>query len=289
MPTEAQWTIDELAQLVGEALGVDYAGQTNGRVREVPDRRTIRWYTTIGLLDRPAAMRGRTALYGRRHLLQLVAVKRLQADGRTIAEVQESLLGADDATLDGLAHLPDIPLTPPPITAPQPATPPTRLAQPESPSAQAAASRATQSAKPPTQSAQPRAAQPESPSAQVAAPSAQPAAPSNQPAASCAGQSAQPAAPSTQPAAPSARTAGSRGAQPARFWAARPAPPTPSASLVPGVRLADGVTLVLDGAPRSLDAADLAAIAAAATALLDVLHNRGLAGEPAAETEGGPA
>jgi hypothetical protein len=200
MPTEAQWTIDELAQLVGEALGADYAGQTNGRVREVPDRRTIRWYTTIGLLDRPAAMRGRTALYGRRHLLQLVAVKRLQADGRTIAEVQEALLGAADVTLDELAHLPELPVAPPSAA---------RLASPAAP--------------------------------------------------------------------------------PARFWAARPASPSPNAALIPGVRLANGVTLVLDGAPRPLDAADLTAIADAATALLDVLHERGLVTESAAPNEGGPA
>jgi hypothetical protein len=204
MPTEAQWTIDELAQLVGEALGADYAGQTNGRVREVPDRRTIRWYTTIGLLDRPAAMRGRTALYGRRHLLQLVAVKRLQADGRTIAEVQEALLGAADVTLDELAHLPELPVAPPSA-------------------------------------------------ARLASPAALPTAP------------------------------------PARFWAARPASPSPNAALIPGVRLANGVTLVLDGAPRPLDAADLTAIADAATALLDVLHERGLATDSAAPDEGGPA
>ena len=120
MTTDARWTIDELTQLVGEALAVDYSGQTNGRVRDVPDRRTIRWYTTIGLLDRPAAMRGRTALYGRRHLLQLVAVKRLQSDGRTIADVQQALLGADDATLDHLARVPDTNPSPEPNSSPEP-------------------------------------------------------------------------------------------------------------------------------------------------------------------------
>lgn len=190
MTTDAQWTIDELAQLVGEALAVDYTGQSNGRVREVPDRRTIRWYTTIGLLDRPAAMRGRTALYNRRHLMQLVAVKRLQADGRSIAQVQEALLGADDRTLADLARLPE------PVPRQQ------------------------------------------------------------------------------------------------RFWAARPARPKPprAAALVPGIRLAEGVTLVLDGTSRRPDQADLAAIADAATALLDVLHDRGLANSTdAAPTEGGPA
>ena len=65
----------ELGTLVARALSVDYPGQSNGQVRDVPDRRTIRYYTTLGLLDRPAEMRGRTALYGQRHLLQLVAVE----------------------------------------------------------------------------------------------------------------------------------------------------------------------------------------------------------------------
>ena len=63
------------------ALAVDYHGQPSGRVRAVPDRRAIRCTSTIGLIDRPVAHRGRTALYGPRHLLQLVAVKRLQARG----------------------------------------------------------------------------------------------------------------------------------------------------------------------------------------------------------------
>src|SRR5215470_6793752 len=104
--TELLWTLDELCAQVALALAVDYAGAGNGRVRDVPDRRTIRYYTTLGLVDRPAAMRGRTALYGRRHLLQLVAIKRLQAHGLSLAEVQERLLGLTDAALARLAKLP---------------------------------------------------------------------------------------------------------------------------------------------------------------------------------------
>src|SRR6185437_9874632 len=99
------WTIDELGARTAEALAVDYEGPPNGRVRDVPDRRTIRYYTTLGLLDRPAEFRGRTAYYGRRHLLQLVAIKRLQARGRSLAEVQQQLLGATDAELARLAGL----------------------------------------------------------------------------------------------------------------------------------------------------------------------------------------
>jgi len=100
------WTIDRLARLAAAALADASPTQPNGRIREVPDVRTIRWYTSIGLLDRPAAMRGRTALYGRSHLAQLVAIKRLQADGLTVAAVQERLLGADESAVEEIALLP---------------------------------------------------------------------------------------------------------------------------------------------------------------------------------------
>jgi DNA-binding transcriptional MerR regulator len=112
MPTDdaaqnGAWTIDELTARVAAALSAHSPGRLSGRVREVPNVRTIRWYTTIGLLDRPSEMRGRTALYGRRHLAQIVAIKRLQAEGRSLTEVQERLIGADDAALSRIAALDD--------------------------------------------------------------------------------------------------------------------------------------------------------------------------------------
>jgi hypothetical protein len=103
---EPLWTLDELSARVARALAVDYEGQASGRVRDVPDGRTIRYYTTLGLVDRPAASRGRTALYGARHLLQLVAIKRLQARNLSLAEVQARLVGLTDAALRKLAQLP---------------------------------------------------------------------------------------------------------------------------------------------------------------------------------------
>jgi DNA-binding transcriptional MerR regulator len=178
------WTLEQLSERVADALAEDYDGQPSGRVRELPTGRTIRWYTTIGLVDRPAELRGRTAYYTRRHLLQLVAVKRLQAAGASLATVQERLVGATDGTLEDLAKV----------------APPTT--------------------------------------------------------------------------------------RPARFWAAAPAPaanvdsvtephePLPVA--VHGVRLTDGVTVLLNAATRAPDTADLAAIQAAAAPLLDLLSHLGL-------------
>ncbi len=102
-----QWTIEQLAPLVEMALDVSgYDGQPSARVRSLPDLRTIRYYTTLGLLDPPAEMRGRKAFYARRHLVQLVAVKRLQARGLSLGQVQQALAGMDDGGLAELASLP---------------------------------------------------------------------------------------------------------------------------------------------------------------------------------------
>jgi DNA-binding transcriptional MerR regulator len=101
LQVSASWTIRELSRevevrLAGEDVPV------NGQVRAVPDERSIRYYTTLGLLDRPA-LRGRTALYGQRHLAQLIAIKRLQAEGKPLAEIQRILPTLDDAALSTLS------------------------------------------------------------------------------------------------------------------------------------------------------------------------------------------
>ena len=99
-----EWT---LAELVGRAArALTDVRAPNGRVTGLPDARMIRWYSTIGIVDKPSGFRGRTALYGHRHLLQLVAVKRLQAEGQPLAEIQARLTGATEATLRHIAALP---------------------------------------------------------------------------------------------------------------------------------------------------------------------------------------
>jgi DNA-binding transcriptional MerR regulator len=101
-----EWTIGELATAAATAVAAADVRAPSRRVTDLPDERTIRWYATIGLLDRPSGSRGRTALYGERHLLQLVAIKRRQAQGRTLAEIQAELVGASERTLRRIAALP---------------------------------------------------------------------------------------------------------------------------------------------------------------------------------------
>jgi DNA-binding transcriptional MerR regulator len=95
---EIEWTLSELVAAAVSSIATLPAPK-NGQVRAVPDERTVRYYGTLGLLDKPLAMRGRTALYGRRHLAQVVAIKRLQGVGRSLAEIQALWSTLDDATL----------------------------------------------------------------------------------------------------------------------------------------------------------------------------------------------
>jgi DNA-binding transcriptional MerR regulator len=92
------WTLPELVAEAKTRLEALPAPK-NGQVRAVPDERTIRYYAALSLLDRPAAMRGRTALYGRRHLAQVVAIKRMQTAGHSLAEIQKLWPTLDDTTL----------------------------------------------------------------------------------------------------------------------------------------------------------------------------------------------
>jgi hypothetical protein len=238
---EPRWTLDELAERVDAALAVDYRGQPSGRVRAVPDRRAIRWYTTIGLIDRPVAHRGRTALYGPRHLLQLVAVKRLQAKGLPLVAIQQELAGATDTRLARVARLPAgaVPLA----VAPDGGGP--SGADGPGPRAAGAAGRAaTQPAvvpRPAGGSARRASFWRQQPAAAFAAPTVD-------------------AAGATDLLDPAAGQAGTAGAATLR-----------------GVRLGDGATLLLEPG-RELDAADVQAIVDAAGPLLAALRDRGLGG-----------
>ena len=98
-------TLDELASEAQQLLqrhGL-LGAQPDARVSAAPDARTVRYYTTLGLLDRPG-YEGREARYGRRHLVQLVAIKALQAQGLSLSEVQQRLYGRSEQDLLSLAE-----------------------------------------------------------------------------------------------------------------------------------------------------------------------------------------
>lgn len=103
MIKEELYTLEILARKMVEWLR-EYNlldAQQDGRVSSVPDSRTVRYYTTLGLLDRPY-MEGREARYGRRHILQLLAIKALQGNQIPLSDIQARLYGKTERELESL-------------------------------------------------------------------------------------------------------------------------------------------------------------------------------------------
>ena len=86
-----------------EKAGLASANGDDGRVSPLPDARTVRYYATLGLVDRPA-IQGKAARYARRHLLQVLAIKALQAAGLRLADVQQRLYGRSNRELEAIVE-----------------------------------------------------------------------------------------------------------------------------------------------------------------------------------------
>jgi DNA-binding transcriptional MerR regulator len=99
-------TLPEFADAAARAVQASGAVPDNRQAKAVPAARMIRFYTARGLLPRPGT-RGRALVYGRRHLLQLVAIKRLQGQGMGLDDIGERLRDISDADLERLAAVAD--------------------------------------------------------------------------------------------------------------------------------------------------------------------------------------
>lgn len=80
-------------------LGIE---QNRGTVSLVPDERTIRYYLSEGLIQPAEEKQGTASVFIYRHLLQLVAVKKLQAEHLPIRKIRELVSGKDDQQLESL-------------------------------------------------------------------------------------------------------------------------------------------------------------------------------------------
>lgn len=69
------------------------------RVTWTPTPRLLRYYTTLGILDRAARFQGRVALYTGKHLLQVLAIKHLQLAGKKLEDIQQLMLGLNEEKL----------------------------------------------------------------------------------------------------------------------------------------------------------------------------------------------
>jgi len=81
-----------------DELGIRQDPQS--RVASHPDLRTFRLYRTQKLIDPPETKSGTAGVYGRRHVLQLVAIKSLQAQRLPLREIRNRLAVACEADLE---------------------------------------------------------------------------------------------------------------------------------------------------------------------------------------------
>ncbi|HEY6805305.1 MAG TPA: MerR family transcriptional regulator [Pyrinomonadaceae bacterium] len=76
--------------------------QVRGTVTSVPDERTIRYYLAEGLVQPADERQGTASVFEYRHLLQLVAVKKLQAEHLSIRKIRELVAGKTEQELETL-------------------------------------------------------------------------------------------------------------------------------------------------------------------------------------------
>src|ERR1051325_10032443 len=89
---------DEAARLVSRLV----PRQERQSFSLVPDERTVRYYSTEGLLAPPEGKQGQNSVYGYQHLLQLLVIKRLQADHLPIRQIKELVEGKSERELEQL-------------------------------------------------------------------------------------------------------------------------------------------------------------------------------------------
>jgi DNA-binding transcriptional MerR regulator len=105
------FTTGSLLMTVHELLPRMVGRQKRYKVTDLPSERTVRYYVSRGLVEKPLGKRGTTSLFGYRHLLQILVIKYLQyqylplekirtvlAD-RTNRELEELLPGGTAAAL----------------------------------------------------------------------------------------------------------------------------------------------------------------------------------------------
>jgi len=94
-----------LADLVTEAARIlPHIAQEQRRYRVTvyPDERTIRYYINEGLVDRPSLSKEKPSRFTYRHLLQILAIKHLQAQYLPLNKIKGMLAGLNEEQMEDI-------------------------------------------------------------------------------------------------------------------------------------------------------------------------------------------
>jgi DNA-binding transcriptional MerR regulator len=84
----ATFSLEELSDRINSWCDENAVVPANGQAGESVSERNIRYYRTLGLVDAPEG-----GSYGEKHLLQLTAIRLLQAQGVPLRRIRELLYG----------------------------------------------------------------------------------------------------------------------------------------------------------------------------------------------------
>jgi DNA-binding transcriptional MerR regulator len=100
--SQPRWSLDEFVQIANRHLpDVLPEEKTNTRVRGDVTPRLVRHYTTLNMLDEPLK-EGREARYGYRHLLQILVLRRLLAEGHSAGAIDQLITTSRNGELEAL-------------------------------------------------------------------------------------------------------------------------------------------------------------------------------------------
>ena len=97
---ETSFTMPRLIEIIKEQIPQVAPSQTKYKVTDMPTARTIRFYTANSLVDKPVSRKGVNALYGYRHLLQILSIKYLQSQYLPLVKVKSLIENADNRELE---------------------------------------------------------------------------------------------------------------------------------------------------------------------------------------------
>ena len=92
--------LPEFARVGEQILAEMNLEQERGTVTSVPDERTIRYYMAEGLVQTPEERQGTASVFGYLNLLQLLTVKKLQAEHLPIRKIRELVAGKTELELE---------------------------------------------------------------------------------------------------------------------------------------------------------------------------------------------
>lgn len=95
--------MDELLDVANYYISLIVPNQPSERVSNKLTERNVRYYINQGLVDRPIGKQGLAALYAYKHLLQLIALKKLQSSYLPVKKISALIKEKTNAELFAIA------------------------------------------------------------------------------------------------------------------------------------------------------------------------------------------